>query len=64
MEIFLKNYKILSFKVKDGNQAEYYDYLDKCDQLWINPKAQGILRNWVLDGNLDIGGFGLGDKYS
>ena len=58
---FIHNYKILSLKAKDGNQKEYYDYLDSCDKMMLPPKASGILRNRVLDRNIDLQGYQLGD---
>ena len=30
----------------------------------IPPKASGIVWNWVLDGNIDLGGYQLGDKFT
>jgi hypothetical protein len=64
MEKFMFNYKILSQKLKQSSNLEYYDYLNSCDKQHLVPLSSGILRNRVLDGNINCNGYELGDKYT
>lgn len=64
MKKFIENYNLLSLKVKEGTQHEYTSFLDRCDQLGIPPKASGIVWNRVIDGNIELGGYSLGDKFT
>lgn len=59
----MENYHQLSSWIKE-EKNEYINYLDRCNELMVPPKASGIVWNWVLDGNIELGGYSLGDKFT
>ena len=60
---FMNEYNVLTERSHKPKKEQYYEYLKTCDHLSLPPLSSGILRNRVLDKNIDVSGYNLGDRY-